>query len=117
MPTITPGAGVTERREDWTFKSLLQDFASDKKLSRAKRAWLNDEYDRIQLTSATPALAETLWCDELYLPQAVYLVQLIAHVLDQQKPRKEGFDRLTEISKELYTLGHLSYEEFDALNR
>lgn len=116
MPTPTHGAGVTERQEDWTHQSVLQNFITDKKLSRAKKAWLNQEYDRIRLSNAEPELAEQIWCEQLCLPQAVYVVQLIAHVLDQEKPRKEGFDRLVEVSRELYTLGHLSCEEFDALD-
>lgn len=104
------------RQEDWTFQVMFEDYAADRKLSRAKKAWLNQEYHRIQLSNAEPELAEQIWCDQLCLPQAVYVVQLIAHVLDQEKPRKEGFDRLVEVSRELYTLGHLSCEEFDALN-
>jgi len=115
--TTTPGAGVTERREDWTFESLLEDFAADKKLSRAKKAWLDQQYDRIELSGVQPNIAGGFWCDELDLPEAVYVVQLVARLLDYVKPRKEGPDRLFEISKELHALGHLTDEEFETLDR
>jgi hypothetical protein len=98
------------RQEDWTVQVMFEDFAADKKLSRAKRAWLNDEYDRIQLSADEPAIAEQFWCDQLGLPDAVYVVELIAHILDLVKPRKgDELPRLFEISGELVHRGHLSY--------
>ena len=38
--TITNGAGVEERQEDWTVESIFEDWIADKKLSRRKVTWL-----------------------------------------------------------------------------
>ncbi len=43
-----PGAGTTERQQDWSLKSLTREFVKNEfHLSRRKAAWLVQEVDRI----------------------------------------------------------------------
>ena len=42
-----PGAGVTERQEDWTVVSLVKEFAEDLGLSRRKTTWLDQKVFRL----------------------------------------------------------------------
>ena len=43
-----PGAGTTERQEEWTVKSLCVEFVDNEfKLSRRKKAWLVQSVERI----------------------------------------------------------------------
>ena len=41
---ITNGAGTTERRNEWTVQSVMNDYLSDGKLSRRKRAFMKINY-------------------------------------------------------------------------
>jgi hypothetical protein len=41
---ITNGAGTTERRNEWTVQSVMNDYLSDGKLSRRKRAFMKIHY-------------------------------------------------------------------------
>jgi len=41
---ITNGAGTTERRDEWTVQSVMNDYLSDGKLSRRKRAFMKIHY-------------------------------------------------------------------------
>ena len=47
QPKSIPGAGTTERQEDWTIESLCVEFVeNDFKLSRRKSAWLIQTVER-----------------------------------------------------------------------
>ena len=41
---INNGAGTTERRSDWTVNSVMNDYLSEGKLSRRKRAFMKINY-------------------------------------------------------------------------
>ena len=41
---INNGAGTTERQGDWTVYSVMNDYLSDGKLSRRKRAFMKINY-------------------------------------------------------------------------
>ena len=41
---INNGAGTTERQSDWTVYSVMNDYLSDGKLSRRKRAFMKIHY-------------------------------------------------------------------------
>ena len=41
---INNGAGTTERKGDWTVYSVMNDYLSDGKLSRRKRAFMKINY-------------------------------------------------------------------------
>ena len=42
-----PGAGTTERQEDWTIESLVREFACEGGLSRRKISWLDQQVVRL----------------------------------------------------------------------
>ena len=41
---INNGAGTTERQGDWTVHSVMNDYLSDGKLSRRKKAFMKKNY-------------------------------------------------------------------------
>ena len=41
---IINGAGTTERQGDWTVHSVMNDYLSDGKLSRRKKAFMKEQY-------------------------------------------------------------------------
>ena len=41
---INNGAGTTERQGDWTVRSVMNDYLSDGKLSRRKKAFMKINY-------------------------------------------------------------------------
>ena len=41
---INNGAGTTERRSDWTVNSVMNDYLSEGKLSRRKKAFMKINY-------------------------------------------------------------------------
>ena len=41
---INNGAGTTERRSDWTVNSVMNDYLSEGKLSRRKKAFMKMHY-------------------------------------------------------------------------
>jgi len=41
---IINGAGTTERQSDWTVHSVMNDYLSDGKLSRRKKAFMKKHY-------------------------------------------------------------------------
>ena len=46
QPKRVPGAGTTERQEDWTITSLLKDLAETGSLSRRKKAFFKQDVER-----------------------------------------------------------------------
>lgn len=42
-----PGAGTTERQEDWSIESLVREFAREGGISRRKIAWLDQQVVRL----------------------------------------------------------------------
>ena len=41
---INNGTGTTERQSDWTVHSVMNDYLSDGKLSRRKKAYMREQY-------------------------------------------------------------------------
>ena len=110
--TITNGVGVDERQEDWTFRSVFEDWIADKKLSRRKLAWLESEFrnsmwvlDRENCLS--PKVAPSWMRDELDAKHLIFEIQCVADLLDFLKPKKAGISREQEIFDFLDSRGYL----------
>ncbi len=81
-----PGAGTTERQEDWTIQSLTREFANSFELSRRKTAWLIQAVDRIietcwALDEVKLKVGEIEWAprdlvEELMMPRLFFPDQL-----------------------------------------
>ena len=110
--TITNGAGVDERQEDWTCRTVFEDWIADKKLSRRKLAWLEATYRDFMHTmqregAFSPTVAPSWMRDELDSKHLIYEIQCVADLLDFLKPKKEGITREQEIFGFLDSQGHL----------
>ena len=89
----TPGAGATKRQNDWTLRSVLQDFLQDGRLSRRKRAWLQQQVDTFlaarNADEAPQQMLETAsaqQCSCLKLTCGCQLCHCVAAVLEQINP-------------------------------
>ena len=89
------GAGVSERSEDWTIRSVFEDWIADRTLSRRKKAFLetthtqmvhNLEYESVM----EPNVAPSWMRDELDKSHLIYECQCIADLLDFLSPVKDG---------------------------
>ena len=89
------GAGVSERSEDWTIRSVFEDWIADRTLSRRKKAFLetthtqmvhNLEYEACM----EPNVAPSWMRDELDKPELIYECQCVADLLDFLSPVKDG---------------------------
>ena len=89
------GAGVSERSEDWTIRSVFEDWIADRTLSRRKKAFLetthtqmvhNLEYE----ACSEPNVAPSWMNDELDKPELIYECQCVADLLDFLSPVKDG---------------------------
>ena len=96
------GAGVSERSEDWTIRSVFEDWIADRTLSRRKKAFLetthtqmvhNLEYE----ACSEPNVAPSWMNDELDNPDLIYECQCVADLLDFLSPVKEGQTRASHI--------------------
>ena len=96
------GAGVSERSEDWTIRSVFEDWIADRTLSRRKKAFLetthtqmvhNLEYE----ACSEPNVAPSWMNDELDKPELIYECQCVADLLDFLSPVKEGQTRASHI--------------------
>ncbi len=105
--TQTNGVGVTERSEDWTIRSIFEDWIADRKLSRRKIAFLETIHSQtvnsLNYGSCSPSIAPQWMISELDGDHFIYECQCIAELLDFLKPRGE--------SKQLR-----EHEIFDALD-
>ena len=89
------GAGVSERSEDWTIRSVFEDWIPDRTLSRRKKAFLetthtqmvhNLEYE----ACSEPNVAPSWMNDELDKPELIYECQCVADLLDFLSPVEDG---------------------------
>ena len=89
------GAGVSERSEDWTIRSVFEDWIADRTLSRRKKAFLetthtqmvhNLEYESVM----EPNVAPSWMSDELDKSHLIYECQCVADLLDFLSPVKDG---------------------------
>ena len=103
--TITNGAGVEERQEDWTVESIIEDWIADKKLSRRKVTWLEahinewlDFMDRDLFEPFYPASAPTWMKSELDNPKCKTVIQCVADLVDFLKPKRAGITRLEKVT-------------------
>ena len=103
------GAGVTERSEDWTIRSVFEDWIGcysggprKEGLSRRKKAFLetahtqmvhNLEYEACMEPNVAPSWMK----DELDNPDLIYECQCVADLLDFLSPVKDGQTRLNHI--------------------
>ena len=96
------GAGVSERSEDWTIRSVFEDWIADRTLSRRKKAFLetthtqmvhNLEYESVM----EPNVAPSWMSDELDRKDFIYECQCVADLLDYLNPRSGRIRREAEI--------------------
>ena len=86
-----PGAGTTERQEDWSTATVISDYINDGTLSRRKRRYLADEMTRVLIhlgsyeTHSTPWIAPSHICEALDLEPGSYWIQCGCRVLDTLK--------------------------------
>ena len=89
------GAGVSERSEDWTIRSVFEDWIADRTLSRRKKAFLetthtqmvhNLEYESVM----EPNVAPSWMSDELDKAHLIFECQCVADLLDFLSPVKDG---------------------------
>ncbi len=89
------GAGVTERSEDWTIRSVFEDWIDDRTLSRRKKAFLetthtqmvhNLEYESVMESNVAPSWMS----DELDKSHLIFECQCVADLLDFVSPVKDG---------------------------
>ena len=119
-----PGAGVTERQEDWTIETVMRDYVANKlQLSRRKTAWLVQSVERIIEASWDGKLEEedVKWAPEDFVVQvgmpqmfdsdqiapSSFWYELAAYISDLLSPRDEESE-----------LGYLSRREemFDSFS-
>ena len=101
-----PGAGTTERQEEWTVKSLCVEFVDNEfKLSRRKKAWLVQSVERIIDDGWNCTLEEQFaeWAPDdfvmkfemprIFFPDQMsrsgYWYELAAYITDLLSPRDE----------------------------
>ena len=91
----TNGAGVTERQEDWTPESVLEDWIADRKLTRRKTAFLK-QFHQQQLHGAVGdmigflPIAPDHICAELGLSSGCTWWSVVAELLDHLESQKLG---------------------------
>ena len=84
-----PGAGTSERQEDWTTASLLKDLAEAGSLSRRKKAFLKQEVTRDLDRLASfeyhdiPHQAPAYVCEAFGAPEGSFWIQICCNQLDE----------------------------------
>ena len=99
-----PGAGTTERQEDWTITSLLKDFAETGSLSRRKKAFFKQDVERYLDRVASfkyhdiPHQATAYVCEAFGVPEGTFWIQICCSQLDEMgvaHPDAEEGDEMT----------------------
>tara|TARA_Y100001968_G_scaffold110928_1_gene100467 strand:+ start:87 stop:422 length:336 start_codon:yes stop_codon:yes gene_type:complete len=96
------GAGVTERSEDWTIRSVFEDWIADRELSRRKKAFLETTHTQMMHVLENEACMEPnvapAWMrDEIDEIDISFECHCVAALLDHLSPRKEQMSREQEI--------------------
>ena len=116
QPNNVPGAGTTERREDWTVPLLLKELVEIGSLSRRKKAFFRQDVERMLDALASyesghiPLKAPKYVCDALDAPKGSYWIQLCCAQLDAMgvaHPDAEDDDMMdwtTGVSAVIYNL-------------
>ena len=89
------GAGVTERSEDWTIRSVFEDWIADRTLSRRKTAFLETTHTQMMHVLENencmePNVAPSWMSDELDKSHLIFECQCVADLLDFLSPVKDG---------------------------
>ena len=96
------GAGVSERSEDWTIRSVFEDWIADRTLSRRKKAFLETTHTQMMHVLQNeacmePKVAPSWMSDELDRKDFIYECQCVADLLDYLNPRSGRIKREAEM--------------------
>ena len=104
------GAGVSERSEDWTIRSVFEDWIADRTLSRRKTAFLETTHTQMMHvleneSCMEPNVAPNWMRTELspsqhsdeYAAHLIFECQCVAELLDHLNPRSGRIQREAEI--------------------
>ena len=96
---------VEKNTENLTIESIFQDWIADKKLSKRKISWLEAnfrdsfiEMDRDFAENYPKTVAPNWMRSELDNPKCIFVIQCVAELLDNLKPRKKDISRMMKIS-------------------
>ena len=118
QPKNVPGAGTTERQEDWTITSLLKDLSETGSLSRRKKANFRQYVERYldRLGSFAyhdiPHQAPAYVCEAFGAPEGSFWIQICCHQLDEmgvahpdaEEGDDEGADGLDEEDDDVWSV-------------
>ncbi len=106
---------VEKNTENWTVESIFEDWIAKKKLSQRKISWLEanfrDSYiemDRDFAENYPKTIAPNWMRSELDNPKCLFVIQCVAELLDNLKPRKKDIPRMMKISDFLKMKGLLA---------
>ena len=104
QPKNVPGAGTTERQEDWSLPSMLKELAMTGSLSRRKKAFFKQDAEKWLNRLASfefhdiPHIAPKRVCDALGAAEGSFWLQIACQQLDAMgvpHPDAEDGEELT----------------------
>ncbi len=90
-----PGAGTTQRQEDWTVISLVKEFALGLELSRRKTAWLDQQVVRL-----CDHEKGVLWADQMVYKTVEEVVAIVGIQKEVEFIPQPTFDELEAVGIE-----------------
>jgi len=95
--------------ENWTTESIVDEWTTERTLSRRKLAFLEQEFER-GLQAIPEAVdfnvAGGVYCEALELETGSFWIEVIAELLDGLKGPIDGWYRSSDVGRQLYDYGH-----------
>ena len=105
---------VKKSIENWTVESIFEDWIAEDKLPQRKLSWLEANFrdsfiamERDFAENYPKTIAPNWMRSELDNPKCIFVIQCVAELLDNLKPRKEDISRMMKISNFLKIKGLL----------